>query len=589
VAGAAAGFNYALTVDNNGPSDQTGGLTVTDTLPGDLTFQAAGSDSGCSASGQIVTCISSSTLPVGLTRSFNVHVSLASTTDSGVTLNNTASVQSNGTVDGVPGNNTSNTVDTTVTEDVQVTISKTFDSATAKAGTSGHAFTISVTNSGASDADHVTVSDIVDSRLTVTAVASGDFACGAVSQTINCTLAHLAAGSTKSVTVTYSVGPVNAATVSNTASVTSDEVPAKPATASVAIIQRETSTTVNCSPANVVVNQATQCTATVTDTDIGTKYSPTGSVTFTGSGGQGTFSAGSCALTAPTGTSSSCTVTYTPTGASGPRTIVASYDASGLHRASSGSATVQVNKRATTTSINCVPLVNSINTTSTCTATVVDIEAAGSKLAPAGTVTFTKDGLPAGSCGLVASASKLDTSACSVTLTSTSAAVYVMVASYSGSTVHLASTSSTLPVVFYDPSAGFVTGGGYINHIAGMYPTGAPDKANFGFVAQYKRGATIPTGETEFQYKPAGINFHSTSYDYLVVNATKAQYQGLGTVNRVAGYSFQVSVNDGGNIDTFHIKIWNTLSGVVVYDNEPANAFGTATTISSGGNIMVHK
>ena len=39
IAGASAGFDYTLTVTNNGPSAQTGGFSVTDTLPAGLTFQ----------------------------------------------------------------------------------------------------------------------------------------------------------------------------------------------------------------------------------------------------------------------------------------------------------------------------------------------------------------------------------------------------------------------------------------------------------------------------------------------------------------------------------------------------------------------
>jgi hypothetical protein len=142
--------------------------------------------------------------------------------------------------------------------------------------------------------------------------------------------------------------------------------------------------------------------------------------------------------------------------------------------------------------------------------------------------------------------------------------------------------------VFYDPNGGFITGGGYINHVAGMVPAGLPDKANFGFVAKYEKNATVPTGETEFQYKPAGINFHSASYDWLIVNGINAQYQGTGTVNGTGNYGFQVSVTDGGNTDKFHIKIWDKVTGTVVYDNEPGNGTIYPVTISAGGNIVVH-
>ena len=87
----------------------------------------------------------------------------------------------------------------------------------------------------------------------------------------------------------------------------------------------------------------------------------------------------------------------------------------------------------------------------------------------------------------------------------------------------------------YDPSGGFVTGGGEIESAPGSY---APDEtlegiAHFGFVSKYKNGANTPTGQTEFQFQVADFNFHSTSYDWLVVAGNKAQYKGEGTVNDV--------------------------------------------------------
>ena len=90
-------------------------------------------------------------------------------------------------------------------------------------------------------------------------------------------------------------------------------------------------------------------------------------------------------------------------------------------------------------------------------------------------------------------------------------------------------------VVVYDPSAGFVTGGGWIDSPAGAY-TADPDlsgKATFGFVSKYKKGAQVPEGNTEFQFQAGGFNFHSEMYDWLVVNqdGTNAQFKGSGTVN----------------------------------------------------------
>lgn len=50
-------------------------------------------------------------------------------------------------------------------------------------------------------------------------------------------------------------------------------------------------------------------------------------------------------------------------------------------------------------------------------------------------------------------------------------------------------------VVIYDPSAGFVTGGGWINSPAGAFvqSPSLTGKANFGFTSKYKKGMTVPT------------------------------------------------------------------------------------------------
>ena len=141
-------------------------------------------------------------------------------------------------------------------------------------------------------------------------------------------------------------------------------------------------------------------------------------------------------------------------------------------------------------------------------------------------------------------------------------------------------------IVVYDPSAGFVTGGGWIDSPEGAY---APDpslagKANFGFVSRYKKGADIPSGQTEFQFKVADLNFHSSSYDWLVINQAglRAQFKGTGTINGIGSYKFILWASDD-DTDTFRIKIWTEVDEVetVIYDNGTDQAIG-------GGNIVVH-
>jgi len=113
LAGDAAGFDYSLTVTNQGPSDNVGGFVLSDMLPVGLSFQSSGSDAACSAVGQLVTCTGGA-LALGAARSFTIHVTLAAGAPVGSSLHNTASVTSSGTTDANPANDTSNQVTTTV-------------------------------------------------------------------------------------------------------------------------------------------------------------------------------------------------------------------------------------------------------------------------------------------------------------------------------------------------------------------------------------------------------------------------------------------------------------------------------------------
>jgi streptogramin lyase len=158
------------------------------------------------------------------------------------------------------------------------------------------------------------------------------------------------------------------------------------------------------------------------------------------------------------------------------------------------------------------------------------------------------------------------------------------------------SSTQTVSFVTYDSSGGFVTGGGWINSPVGAFSAN-PDltgKATFGFVSKYLKGANVPTGQTEFQFKMADLNFHSTSYYWLVVGGAKAQYKGIGTINGEGTYGFMLTAIDGnlkGNhIDTFRIKIWDIGTGTIVYDNQMGvSDSGDPTTAISGGSIIIHK
>ncbi|MFC2062568.1 PKD domain-containing protein [Chloroflexota bacterium] len=150
-------------------------------------------------------------------------------------------------------------------------------------------------------------------------------------------------------------------------------------------------------------------------------------------------------------------------------------------------------------------------------------------------------------------------------------------------------------VVVYDPDGGFVTGGGWIDSPEGAY---MPDpllagKANFGFVSKYKKDERVPTGNTEFQFKAGDLNFHSSSYEWLVViGKDYARFKGEGTINNEVDdngepYKFMLWAGDG-DPDTFRIRIWTEDEAgneTTIYDNGYEN--GMKQPIG-GGSIVVH-
>ncbi len=163
------------------------------------------------------------------------------------------------------------------------------------------------------------------------------------------------------------------------------------------------------------------------------------------------------------------------------------------------------------------------------------------------------------------------------------AGVYTLTVSAKDGAGNVADPESVMFVV-YDPQGGFVTGGGWIESPAGAYEAdpALAGKASFGFVSKYKKGASTPTGQTEFVFQAGGLNFHSSSYDWLVVTGSNyARFKGSGTINGSGDYKFMLWAGDGP--DTFRIKIWRETAGIedVVYDNGMDQPIG-------GGSIVIH-
>jgi uncharacterized repeat protein (TIGR01451 family) len=158
-------------------------------------------------------------------------------------------------------------------------------------------------------------------------------------------------------------------------------------------------------------------------------------------------------------------------------------------------------------------------------------------------------------------------------------------------------------VVIYDPSSGFVTGGGWIDSPAGAYipdPT-LTGRATFGFVSKYKKNSSVPTGNAVFQFNAGDLKFQSDSYDWLVIAGAKAMFKGTGTINGSGNYGFMLTTidadinnNDGFEEDRFRIRFWDKDNGdSIIYDNQVACSDGAddadPCTEIGGGSIVIHK
>lgn len=117
---------------------------------------------------------------------------------------------------------------------------------------------------------------------------------------------------------------------------------------------------------------------------------------------------------------------------------------------------------------------------------------------------------------------------------------------------------------------------------------------------KYKKGAATPIGNTQFNFHVADLNFHSDSYDWLVIAGARAKYKGTGTINdehqeykfMLTAIDADINENDAFDVDRFRIKIWYEVDDTeyVVYDNGLGqdDDDDNATTEIGGGSIVIH-
>src|SRR6185503_1093198 len=208
------GATYTLTVTNSGFATTSGTVTVTDTLPADLTATAI-SGSGWSCVLGTLTCTRGNGLAAGASYPvITVTVTVASNAPASVT--NVANVSGGGETN--TGNNSASDP-TTITQLPDLTISKSH-SGNFTQGQVGATYSIVVTNSGSvANSGTVTVTDTLPAGLTATDISGTGWSC--VLGTLTCTRSDALAVSASypAITVTVDVANNAASSVTNSASV----------------------------------------------------------------------------------------------------------------------------------------------------------------------------------------------------------------------------------------------------------------------------------------------------------------------------------------------------------------------------------
>lgn len=145
------------------------------------------------------------------------------------------------------------------------------------------------------------------------------------------------------------------------------------------------------------------------------------------------------------------------------------------------------------------------------------------------------------------------------------------------------STSDNLYLAVFDPSAGYVTGGGWITpDDTTRVGVSSGAKTNFGFNVKYlSDNSTSPDGNFELNDKQDGLDIKSTALGWLTVSGSIADFQGQATVNGSGSYTFQAHSVDGSP-DQFDIRVWDSSHSFDNPNYRIANSLG-------GGSIVIHQ
>ncbi|MFF0175301.1 PKD domain-containing protein [Micromonospora profundi] len=163
-----------------------------------------------------------------------------------------------------------------------------------------------------------------------------------------------------------------------------------------------------------------------------------------------------------------------------------------------------------------------------------------------------------------------------------------------------ASPAASVMVIVYDPNAGFVTQGGWLNSPAGALvdEPAVQGRLMVEFNPKYlprEPGPAPGGGKVAAALRGTGFDLASTTLEWLVVTPDqKAAVKGTGTIGGAAGYGFVAYGVD--TPDAVRLVVWPLSAGhypqqTLVYDNRPGKSYDLDLSDPQplgGGSVQVH-
>ena len=222
---AGANLTYTIAVTNNGPNAASS-VTVTDTLPGELTFASCTATGGgvCGGTGNNRTATFAS-LAAGSSATITIGAVVNAAISHGATVTNTASATS-ATFDPNSANNSA-TVTTAVINQADLAVTKTASASAVQVG-GNVTYVVTVANSGPNSALNVTLTDALPAGLTfVSNSGASGWTCvnptAGSGGTLTCSISSLASGGTATFTIVANVrcGVARGTVIANPANLSS--------------------------------------------------------------------------------------------------------------------------------------------------------------------------------------------------------------------------------------------------------------------------------------------------------------------------------------------------------------------------------